>query len=393
MAQTVLVLDAKQRSALAVTRSLGKLPDVIVVTADAAAKALAGCSRFSSSYLISPSAEQQPELYLDWLRRTLSERQIDLVIPVTEITSQLLLMNKNSLPKLELPFASYEIVKCLADKGALVRMAVELDVPVPKSRWFMSAQELNIDAEAFPLVVKPCFSKIFTGTEWITTRVAIVHSKEELLEELNHSEYLKKHPFLLQEFIPGHGAGVFCLYDHGQPQAFFAHRRIREKPPQGGVSVVSESVAVDPVLKAYACKLLDAVKWHGVAMVEFRIDPEGKPFLMEVNTRFWGSLQLAIDSGVDFPAMLLRGLQTPGEPPLLVNEEYRIGQQLRWWLGDLDSLYVYLKGKYSWDDKLKRIMQFMRLHSSNCRHEVDRWGDMGPARHEFALYLRHLLGR
>ena len=29
------------------------------------------------------------------------------------------------------------------------------------------------------------------------------------------------------------------------------------------------------------------------------------PYLMEVNGRFWGSLQLAIDAGVDFPALLV----------------------------------------------------------------------------------------
>ena len=85
------------------------------------------------------------------------------------------------------------------------------------------------------------------------------------------------------------------------PIAWFAHRRIREKPPSGGVSVLCESVAVDPMLKEYAERLLRAAEYRGVAMVEFRIGTDGRPYLMEVNARFWGSLQLAIDCGVDFP--------------------------------------------------------------------------------------------
>ena len=48
-------------------------------------------------------------------------------------------------------------------------------------------------------------------------------------------------------------------------------------------------------------ELLDELNWHGVAMVEFKVTEDGTPYLMEINTRFWGSLQLAIDAGVDFP--------------------------------------------------------------------------------------------
>ena len=37
-------------------------------------------------------------------------------------------------------------------------------------------------------------------------------------------------------------------------------------------------------------------------MMEYKQDRRtGTPLLMEVNGRFWGSLQLAIDAGVDFP--------------------------------------------------------------------------------------------
>ena len=86
-----------------------------------------------------------------------------------------------------------------------------------------------------------------------------------------------------------------------RPVAFFAHKRLRERPPWGGVSVLSESAEPDPRLKALARQLLDDACWHGVAMVEFKVAPDGTPYLMEINTRFWGSLQLAIDAGVDFP--------------------------------------------------------------------------------------------
>ncbi len=53
--------------------------------------------------------------------------------------------------------------------------------------------------------------------------------------------------------------------------------------------------------------LLKSLNWIGVAMAEFKVDPrDGIPKLMEVNPRFWGSLHLAIVSGVDFPYLILK---------------------------------------------------------------------------------------
>jgi predicted ATP-grasp superfamily ATP-dependent carboligase len=386
----VLVLDAEQRSALAVTRSLGSLPELEVITAGSSPEALAGRSRFSSRYIQSPSSEREPEAYLAWLKGVVAQTPFSLVLPVTEITSQLLLMNCEHLQGVHLPFSPYTTVMKLADKGKLLECAKTLNIPVPDSQWYGCAAELNPAMLHYPLVLKPCLSKIFAEDHWVTTRVRILRSSEDLSRELQASPYLHAYPFMLQEFIPGRGAGVFCLYDRGQAVAFFAHRRLREKPPEGGVSVLSESAEVDPAMREYAVKLLDSVQWHGVAMVEFRVSPEGVPYLMEVNTRFWGSLQLAIDAGVDFPR-LLWGVQQ--RLPLEGQEGYRIGQRLRWLLGDVDGLYIYLKGSYSSREKITRILQFLVPRMRHSRYEINRFGDMGPAWHELKLYLKQLSGR
>jgi len=76
-------------------------------------------------------------------------------------------------------------------------------------------------------------------------------------------------------------------------------------------------------------------------MVELKIEEaSGIPYLMEVNGRFWGSLQLAVDAGVDFPALLVNAaLGRPGAPVI----GFRSGQRLRWCLGDLDHLLTRLR--------------------------------------------------
>jgi hypothetical protein len=54
---------------------------------------------------------------------------------------------------------------------------------------------------------------------------------------------------------------------------------------------------------------------------------------MEVNPRFWGSLQLAIVSGVDFPYLILKMAKRESFEPIL---HYTVGKRFRWLLlGDL----------------------------------------------------------
>jgi hypothetical protein len=126
----------------------------------------------------------------------------------------------------------------------------------------------------------------------------------------------------------------------GAVLARFAHRRLREKPPSGGVSVLCESI--EPPVDALdaATRLLAGVRWNGVAMVEYKIDErEGVARILEVNARFWGSLELAVSAGVDFPYLLFR--MATGER-IGESTGYRVGLKVRWELGDLDHLWIRL---------------------------------------------------
>lgn len=105
------------------------------------------------------------------------------------------------------------------------------------------------------------------------------------------------------------------------------HRRIREYPPPAGASSCAESF-YDPQLKEYGIRLLDALEWHGVAMVEFRYDIRDHQYkILEVNPKFWGSLDLALACGVDFPYYLC---QVASGEVLEYSEEYERGLRFHW---------------------------------------------------------------
>jgi predicted ATP-grasp superfamily ATP-dependent carboligase len=199
---------------------------------------------------------------------------------------------------------------------------------------------------------------------------------------------------MLQEFVPGSGLGVFLLLDmQGRTCAEFAHRRIRDIRPTGSGSVLRESVPVDGRLRELAVALLRKMEWWGVAMVEFRTDERtGGVVLMEVNGRFWGSLQLALDAGVNFPAILIdvAGGQSPTPPP------FHAGVKVRWWLGDLARTASVLKGRPSgysghFPTRWSAVRDMLGPQPTGTIGEVYRSGDPWPAAAELLARLRAVL--
>jgi predicted ATP-grasp superfamily ATP-dependent carboligase len=388
--KSVLVLDAGQRSALAVARSLGK-QGVPVYTAEETSPALASCSRYAKQHFQYPSPRIYPERFLEVLVELAGEHHIDMLLPMTELTTSLLVSHADRFPDAIMPFPGMPTIDSIADKCSLMRMADELDIPIPRT-WFVDnthAPPCSPDEISYPAVLKPGKSWLLQNGHWCRSAVRFASDALELREILGKDPAFRTHPFMIQECVSGHGQGIFALYNAGEPFAFFAHRRLREKPPSGGVSVLSESIPPDPVLQSYTRALLDKAGWHGVAMAEYKVTADGTPYLMEINTRFWGSLQLAVDAGVDFPWLLYQ--LAFGDNPGPVHT-YKRGVRLRWLLGDLDSLYLILRDRqFSFAEKAGAFGRFLTPSPFRTRHEVNRLGDLRPFLCELREYINDLL--
>jgi len=391
----VLLLDAEQRSALAVTRSLGRR-GVQVHAASAVPETLAGSSRYAVSRQQYPDPQLQPRQFVEWVHSTCASQGIERVFPLTDVTTMLLSPEAGApRPPILLcaPRDSYEAV---TDKARLAGIAQEVGVRIPATRICHSRSEIEavLAAAEFPVVLKPARSRVLLDDRIVSTSVGIVKSMSAAQTYLDRQPWLASMPCLIQEFVPGHGAGIFALYGAGKPLAWFAHRRIREKPPQGGVSVLSESVGIDPKLQEAAERLLTRAQWDGAAMVEFRIGTDGTPYLMEINGRLWGSLQLAIDSGVDFPWLMFcasRGERVP------VPQGYTIGRRLRWFMGDVDNLLLELRGHGLARSAGARVMAAARFLLSTMdpreHSEIFRLRDLGPAHFELRHWFAALGGK
>lgn len=388
MNPNILVLDANQRSALAATRSLGRR-GIKVFTCDETEQSLAGNSRYSTKYIKIPSAANRPDEFLVALRSIIETYDIGMILPMTDITCPIILEKKHLFNDILLPLPSYDQYRQVTTKTNLFKYAHDLGIHMPKTFYINNYNDLESIGNAnFPLVIKPSLSRIRIDDCWINTSVQYAHTAYELNTIIDSFNWFPEFPFMIQEFIEGQGAGIFALYDHGQPVAFFSHQRLREKPPSGGVSVLSESTAVNSNFKDIAQLLLGNIGWHGVAMVELKITTEGVPYLIEINARFWGSLQLAIDSGVDFPWLIYQVTVGRRPEPIV---QYSIGNRLRWFLGDLDRLYIIIKNRkcYTTKSLLKEATNFFKPHLFNTRFDICRLSDLRPAFYELKKYIMH----
>lgn len=287
---------------------------------------------------------------------------------------------------------SYET---LTNKARMVELAAELEIPHPETIIVTSLREAHeaVGRVGLPIVIKPSRSRYLSANTIRSTAVAIVQTPSAALEHLNSCNWFPGIPALIQRYVPGTGAGVFTLFWRGRPVCWFAHRRLLERPPWGGVSVLCESVAVDPVLQELSLRLLNHVQWSGLAMIEFRVTPGGSAYLMEVNGRPWGSMQLAIDCGVDFPWLLYCCAQgIPFDAPAT----YEQGRRLHWTLGDLDRLLIQLRGRADSGQRAGRLREIAAFVGRTFRYahrsEVFRISDPLPGVFEVKRWLADAIG-
>lgn len=394
---TAFVTDGDQRPALAITRSLGRHGIAVVVGAEQA-DSLASASKYCVRRVTYPSPTQHPDAFERFLLDFVERERIDVVMPVTDVTTHLVASNSAALSHFTATaLPAPETFDFVSNKSLLLERASASGLSIPRTHFIDSRDRLTalLTQIEYPAVIKPSRSRIRTRTGWLATSVQYADTESELLRKYSDVGYLADYPSMIQERIVGPGVGVFVLCDRGELRAAFAHRRLREKPPSGGVSVLCESVALDPRLLDDAMKLLRPLAWHGVAMMEFKQDRHtGRAFLMEVNGRFWGSLQLAVDAGVDFPWLACRlALNRPIAGP----QPYRAGIKSRWLLGDLDHLMMRLfhsdadqhlsEGMPS---RLGALREFVRPAGPGAHYDVISREDPRPFRFEAQQYCRQL---
>jgi len=394
---TVLVTDADRGSALSMVRSLGRRGWKVIAAGESRAS-IGFRSKYASDRLVYPSPSRDSTAFVDALLEAAAARPIDLIVPVTDAAMLPLHEKRDRFTgrcHLALPDDA-DAFRAVTDKSRTMELAAVLGVPVPRSVLARSTDEIRAAASEFgwPVVLKPLSSRVLQdGGSVDSFEVQYAGSADDLEQTLASQD--GHGGVLVQEYCDGIGRGVGLLLHEGRPLAAFQHRRVHEVPITGGASSLRESEPLDSTLYDYSLRILGKLRWTGLALVEFKVTSDG-PRLMEVNGRVWGSLPLAVMSGVDFPGMLvdmiLHGPPPEGAPARV---DYQAGVRARnlslditWFLSVLGRRrrYPYLSSP----SRAEGILDLAGLINPRCRLDVQSLSDPMPGLVELPQILRRI---
>ena len=299
----VLVLGRDNRSCLSVVRSLGR-KNIEVHLGWSFSGDVVQHSKYIHKIYEIPAYQADNDAWKETLLSIFRSEKYDLVIPCSDPTTLPLQRHRSDFePLVQIYLLNDDVFEIVADKARLYKLAITLGINIPLHETCSSIEHVDglVSRLGLPLILKPISSFKMENLQ----RKNHVH-RAESEEELRYliQPMLKTGEVQAQSYFTGKGVGVEVLASEGEILLSFQHERVHE-PIGGGGSSYRKSVSLSPELLSATEKLMKALNYTGVAMVEFMVNARtGAWILVEINGRFWGSLPLALASGVDFPYAL-----------------------------------------------------------------------------------------
>lgn len=349
----ILTTDAQSRIGLHAIRYLGRAGATVtsIGTGKTSSEVMGFCSKYVDNNIFFHA-----DTYSEEFGRFLKEDngKYDIICPIFTSSINIFLdIIKNEHIKSRYLLPKKQSLLIADNKELLTKHAQDIGLLCPKTYYNIDPNVVGDLARydiSFPAIIK--FRGDKRDTHWNPEdRYSIVNSKTELINKYAEMHDIEEYP-IIQEYISGVGCGYFALYDQNSTlKAQFCHKRIREYPISGGPSSCCESFRNEELIKI-GKKLFDSLEWSGLGMVEFKYDISREKFyIIEVNPRYWGSLSLAVLSGVDFPVLhALLALGNDFKPVL----DWKKGVKVRFFNKDILSILSHIKNE-------KRMLSKARL--------------------------------
>ena len=340
----ILVLDGHNAAALAFTRSAGRAGHWVAVGANQGLFAAAKLSRYCRLSFDYPVSTDDADAFVSAVLDFARQHAIDLIVPTADWTLQPLSEQRNrfeGICRIALP--PHEAVVAASDKYQTIELARGLGIAVPRT-WLVKADSDmgNLPDLSYPVVVKDRFSVRWKNGKAVFGSVSYAFGRPELARKI--AERLQvAGDVLIQEFVSGAGIGISFFVAQEEVFLPFAWERVREVDPRGSASSCRVSMAVDGNLGELSSRLVRAIGFQGIAMVEYKKAGDGPAVLMEINGRPWGSIGLPIASGIDYPRYLIDWCLTGALPPKTL--PYRTRITCRRLVGELTHLSNIRNGK------------------------------------------------
>lgn len=210
------------------------------------------------------------------------------------------------------------------------------DVNYPECKLFSNLEELRLYSRDKNCVVKSS-NESLAKFDPLYVKLGSESEFEKIDKYLSGGVKL-----LMQEQVSGVGRGFFCIAKDGKIISYYMHQRIREIPITGGSSTAAKSIFCEKMFNI-SKQIIEYLNWSGPLMIEYKYDETKQQYyLIELNPKFWGSLDLSYAVGLNFGKTLIEAYSNKVEEQ--IEKKYEVGKKFFWVL-DGDLLVLLKTGK------------------------------------------------
>ncbi len=247
-------------------------------------------SRYVDHFIYKPYIDDKQ--WIADINAIVDEKHIDIIMPVYEDGIRTLLKNSfllNHPEKLAL-LSTYEDYNTATNKALLSQHLKTHGIPHPETEIFDKTKNDTITTDlSFPIILKPARGIDGQGIHMVKDETAL----GALFESINEL-------YVIQEYIEGYDIDCSVLCKDGNILSHTIQKanlyESRAHAPPIGIDFIEEHKLLDVVEP-----LMRTLNWSGLAHIDLRYDQNTGTFkVIEVNGRFWGSLDASMQAGVNF---------------------------------------------------------------------------------------------
>ncbi len=320
------------------------------------------------------------------------ELEVGAVMPIAEGHHLALIEHRDRFePDIHVFSPSAEAFAKATDKDYLHSLCVKLGIPVATGTRLDRLAAAGRNGMRFPLVMRTSRQNDRNANGRAPWKAAYAEN-EAHLGELCRSVQGYTDNVIVQEYHPGVEDHIQVLMRRGEAFMVGEYYGEHHMPLAGGVTVQRVTCRHEPMIRD-AVRLMQAIRWEGIAAVQFHYDPATQRYIfIEVNPRFCGGLPTVIMAGFHAPFLLW---QSHFEPEKMCRTRYRLGLRTRILGGDTNWMLAMIRGDQLPPDqqrlsKLGTLARFLWNCGPWTKDDTFALGDMKPFFVDFAQMVKRL---
>lgn len=357
----VLVLDGGTRGGLAAVRELGDRGWTVGLGTPHGETYAAHSRHVRARHLVRPPGPDPDELVED-IERVQATSPYDIVVGCGDHWLVALSRHRARMP-LPVAHPTEGAVTAIMDVAGRSARCADAGIHSPPTWWPEEPVPAGVEP---PFIVKPPRHDPSTGgPRAVPLRV---RRAGDLAQQVAAFRDVGVEP-VVQSELHGRLMALSGVMVDGRLVARVQQVAIRTWPVPYGVSCRATTTAIDDDLARRLERLLDGLGWQGMIEAQFLRLPDGKPSLIDLNGRPYGSLALAQAAGVSLVDLSLRSFMGHDLSP----RDGVPGRRYQWLGGDLKRAVVERRGGLVVDVAATAAM------AARARHSVWSWRDPRPA--------------